>query len=154
MLSQVCHFIHNYFERESYAGEYTISGGTITLDFLVVGQRFRILGSAANDGIYTYHAVGVVWNDDNTKAVAMVDETFNGTIVAMGAPRELLDLVTEIAAWQTKYADAIDSPFQSESFGGYSYTKATGGHAAGEINGAFTWQDRFKAQLNAWRKIA
>ena len=154
MLSQVCHFIHNHFERESYAGEYTISGGTITLDFLVVGQRFRILGSAANDGIYTYHAVGVVWNDDNAKAVTMVDETFNGTIVAMGVPREVIDLVGDINTWVTANADAINSPFKSESFGGYTYTKAETAHNSGEIGKPFSWQDMFARRLNAYRKIA
>lgn len=154
MLSQVCHFIHNYFERESYAGEYTISGGTITLDFLVVGQRFRILGSMANDGIYTYHAVGVVWNDDNTKAVVMVDETFSGTIVAMGVPREVIDLVGDINTWVTANADSLNSPYTSESFGGYSYQKASGSTGANGSVGVFGWQDMFKTRLNAYRKIA
>ena len=154
MLSQVCHFIHNYFERESYAGEYTISGGTITLDFLTVGQRFRILGSAANDGIYTYHAVGVVWDDDNAKAVQMVNETFDGVIVAMGVPREVIDLVGDINTWVTANADSLNSPYQSESFGGYSYTKASGAVGANGGSNVFGWQDMFKTRLNAYRKIA
>lgn len=153
MLTQVCHYIHNYFERVRYEGEYTITGGAITLPFLTVGQRFRILGSAANDGIYTYHAVGVIWDDDNSKAVTLTDETFEGVIVAMGVPREVIALVGEISAWVTANGAALSSPYQSESFGGYSYTKS-GGTGANGNNGVFGWQDMFRSRLNAYRKIA
>ena len=152
MLTQICHHIHNYFERSRHEGEYTIAGGTITLDFLTVGQRFRILGSAANDGIYTYHAAGTIWDDDNSKAVILVNETFTGAIIDMGVPREVIELAGEIAAWVTANAQALNSPFTSESFGGYSYQKASGG--AGGTGGVFSWKDMFRDRLNAYRKIA
>ena len=46
---------------------------------------------------------------------------------------------------------ALASPYQSESFGGYSYTKASAGSSdSGE---GITWQKKFKSQLNQWRKI-
>ena len=154
MLTDVCHHLHNYFETDRYEGVFTIQGGAITLSFLVVGQRFRILGSAANDGIYTYHATGVIWDDDNKAAVSLIDETFKGVIISMGVPREALQLVEEINAWKTKYADSLSSPFQQESFGGYSYTKATGGHGTGEMGSPINWQDMFRGRLNAYRKIA
>ena len=154
MLTQVCHFIHNYFEKERYEGEYTITGGAITLSFLTVGQRFRIIGSSVNDGIYTYHAVNSIYDDDNSKAVTLTDETFDGVIVAMSVPREVIELVGEISAWVTANADALNSPYASESFGGYSYTKAQGSHNAGENNNVYGWQDLFGRRLNAYRKIA
>ena len=41
-----------------------------------------------------------------------------------------------------------ESPYTSESFGGYSYTKAT------DANGApIGWQKAFASRLNKWRKL-
>ena len=154
MLTQVCNYVHNYFERDYFEGEYEITGGAITLSFLTVGQRFRIMGSTANDGIYTYHAPGVIWNDDNSKAVTLVNETFKGVIVGMSVPRDVIELVGEINAWVTANADSLNSPYSSESFGGYTYQKATGSTGANGGTNVFGWQDQFKARLNAYRKIA
>ena len=44
------------------------------------------------------------------------------------------------------------SPFSSESFGGYSYSKAQGyaGEGGGMLN---TWQAIFASRLAPWRKI-
>jgi hypothetical protein len=43
------------------------------------------------------------------------------------------------------------SPFTSESFGGYSYSKGGGSDASGK--GQNTWQGAFKARLNAYRRM-
>ena len=79
----------------------------------------------------------------------MVDETFNGTIWALAIPPAVVDLADEISKWQEKNGEASVSPYSSESFGGYSYSKATDA----ETGGAVTWQSAFKKQLSAWRKI-
>lgn len=147
MLEQVCDFIHNYFDVCTYMGRFEITGGAIPLT-LLDGQRFRIKGSALNDGIYTYHHGGIL-DDDGIDYVELQDETFEGSITAMGVPRMVLDMVSEIRAWCDKNADALNSPYTSESFGGYSYTKASGANAGGVL----TWQDVFKTRLNAYRKI-
>lgn len=150
MLTEVCHFIHNYFVRENWAGTFKIEGGTIDgLDAMVKnGQRFRIIGSALNDGIYTKTADGI-YSDDATDAVTLQDEEFSGALVAMGVPADVLALVQDIKAWVEKNADTLDGPYTSESFGGYSYTKATGANG-----GILGWQDVFKSRLNAYRKIS
>jgi hypothetical protein len=67
----------------------------------------------------------------------------------MAVPRGFLALVAEIEAWNTKYGAGAMSPYASESFGGYSYSK---GATAGGSN-ATTWSDAFASRLNAWRKI-
>lgn len=152
MLQQVCDFVHNYFVLRTYVGEFTIAGGTISLPSILYGQRFRIIGSALNDGIYTYSEGGVIKDDDGAEEVQLAAETFNGTIQLMGVPVMLDKLVEEISDWNTKNQAVMDSPYQSESFGGYSYTKATGGKSGG--SGVFTWQDAFRSRLNAYRKIA
>ena len=151
MLEQICDFVHNYFEFERHEGTFHISGGSIELPFLLNGQRFRIKGSALNDGIYTYYQSGMIYDADNNHGVQLQTEQFDGTVTAMAVPKAVLDLAGEIEQWQTKNADALNSPYTSESFGGYSYTKATGSGA--NAGGVLSWQDVFKARLNAYRKI-
>lgn len=144
MLEQICAFIHNYFERESYIGTYIISDGTLTnCPQLKDGQYFRIDGSALNDGVYQYPDAD------------LTDETFEGTITAMAVPKMVLELADEIEAWVSKYGTVMDSPYQSESFGGYTYTKASGASGSGGdgANGS-DWRSVFKSRLNHWRKIA
>ena len=154
MLTEVCDFIHNYFEISQHMGEFEIAAGQIDLDGLIlVGQRFRIYGSALNDGIYTYRADGI-YNDDDTELAELTDEIFEGVIYGMGGRglREVLKISEEIAAWQEKNRTALESPYQSESFSGYSYTKAAGSGA--NAGGALSWRDVFGSRLNAYRKIS
>ena len=151
MLQQVCDFVHNYFVLETYVGEFTIAGGTISLPSVLDGQRFRVIGSALNDGIYTYSEGGVIKDDDGLEEVQLAAETFKGTVQLMGVPVAFDKIVNEISDWTSKNQAVMDGPYQSESFGGYSYTKATGGKTGG--SGTFTWQDAFRSRLNAYRKI-
>ena len=158
MLEQLCAHVHNYFERHPtthqrmvYAGTYTIQNGVIALPFLLSGQRFRIKGSALNDGVYTY---GTVIQSDDGGETQLSDETFEGEIWAMFPPKAVLQLAEEIAAWIAKYGAAADSPYQSESFGGYSYTKASGASNTGGGASTGTWQGVFAARLSEWRKVA
>ena len=152
MLTEVCNFIHNYFEVAQISGEFQVVNGAIDLDdFLRFGQRFRIVGSSLNDGIYTYRMDGV-YNDDNTELADLEDETFIGVIYAMSIPRNVMQIVDDIKTWVEKNKDALDSPYTSESFGGYSYTKASG--SGSNAGGALGWQDLFRSKLNAYRKIS
>ena len=139
MLEQVLMNIRNWFPVKGgiYSGTFTIKDGCITLPFLADGQYFRICGSVFNDGLHQYNVLD------------LVDETFDGTIWALSIPQPIIDLANEIQEWQDKNADALSSPYSSESFGGYSYSKATNS----ETGGAETWQSHFKQQLSAWRKI-
>ena len=118
-------------------GTFTISGGSAALP-LQQGQYFRIVGSIFNDGVYRY--------DDELE---LTDETFEGAVWALAIPKPVLDLANEIKAWETKNGEVASGVYQSESFGGYTYTKAT--DAA--TGGAVTWQSVFRSRLSAWRKI-
>ena len=139
MLEQVLMNIRNCFPVKGgiYSGTFTIKDGGITLPFLADGQYFRICGSVFNDGLHQYNVLD------------LTDETFNGTIWALAIPKAVIDLADEIQKWQEKNGEASASPYQSESFGGYSYSKATDA----ETGGAVTWQSAFKKQMSAWRKI-
>ena len=139
MLEQVLMHLKNWFLVPGgiHEGTYTIEDGGIALPFLANGQYFRIVGSVFNDGLHQYPA-------SDLKA-----ETFDGTVWALAVPQAVIDLASEIEAWQKKNGDASVSPYQSESFGGYSYSKATDS----ATGGAVTWQSAFRSRLNAWRKL-
>ena len=149
MLTELCQELRNWFDRdqEKLYGTFTISesitdskGTEITFKN---GQYFRIMGSALNDGVYRY--------PDELSLLA--GETFKGSIWAMAVPPAVIALSEQIEAWQRKYG-SVDSPalspYNSESFGGYSYSK--GGASAGGGNPS-TWQSVFSDALNRWRKI-
>ena len=140
MLEQICAYIHNYFVGDRYSGTFSITDGTLTIDGLVDGQYFRICGSRLNDGVYKY-------NVDT-----LIDETFDGVIWDMRPPKPFLDLVSEISDWQNKYGAVAQSPFQSESFDGYSYSK--GASESRSRSTSDTWQTTFAPYLNQWRKLA
>ena len=151
MLQQLCEHIHNYFIQKQMPGTFEIADETISLPFLLDGQRFLISGSVLNDGLYTYHE-GEIKDDDDAEAVGLQDETWTGTICALAVPPAVIALSGEVKAWVDANGETVNSPFQSESvIGAYSYTKASGGSGAG---GAVSWQDVFKDRLNRWRKVS
>ena len=139
MLEQVLMNIRNWFPVKGgiHSGTFTIKDGGITLPFLADGQYFRICGSVFNDGLHQYNVLD------------LVDETFNGTIWALAIPKAVIELAAEIEAWQNKNGEAASGIYQSESFGGYSYSKATDA----KTGGAVTWQSAFRSRLNAYRKL-
>ena len=139
MLEQVLMNIRNWFPVKGgiHSGTFTIKDGGITLPFLANGQYFRICGSVFNDGLHQYPA-------SDLKA-----ETFEGTVWALAVPQAVIELSAEIEAWEKKNGDASVSPYQSESFGGYSYSKATDSASGGAV----TWQTAFRSRLSAWRKL-
>ena len=143
MLTEICQELKNWFEREKYIGTFTIEGGSIELPFLVQNQYYRIIGSLFNDGVHKYGDTSDV----------LTDETFDGAVWSMSVPPDVVALDSDIDAWKTKYAEASTSPYASESFGGYSYTIASGGNAQGSGYGGATWQNVFRSKLNKWRKI-
>ena len=142
MLNELCQEINNYFDRgqPKFYGEIVIEGGVITntefTEKVLVGQYFRIIGSVLNDGVYCFNS-----------ELSLLDETFNGSIWLMAVPRTVVKLDNEIDEWIEKYGDNSVSPYQSESFGGYSYSKANGDSTS------VTWQDVFAKRLNLYRRI-
>lgn len=144
-LSAVMGACRNWFVRMTRTGDFSISGGVLTgaEGLLMPGQYYRIVGSVFNEGVFQYHGYGVA---DDT----LTDETFSGRVDALAPPRDFLQLAAEIADWQAKYGAAAASPFNSESFGGYSYTKASG---VTQDGGAGGWQAHFGARLARYRKL-
>lgn len=139
-IEDVCRELNNWFDVERAFGDFEITEeGLISFGLDVeVGQYYRIIGSIFNDGVYK---VG--------EEATFVPEKFSGAVWAMAVPPAVIALCGEIDAYAEKYADQINSPFESESFGGYSYSKASG---SGNSNSA-DWRSVFGSRLNKWRKI-
>ena len=136
MLTEILAYLRNDFVVETHEDTFEIVGGVLPLGFLQKGQYFRIIGSVFNDGVYCY-----------TEDLTLTDETFMGKVEALAIPPDLLMLADEIMAYMQS-DEAKPTALTSESFGGYSYTKATESSGA-----AASWQTVFAARLRRWRKI-
>lgn len=138
MLTEVCAEIRNYFVKDIHNGTFEIVGGKITpLDFIQENQYFRIVGSVFNDGVYK-----------NTADLVLTDEIFSGSVWAMAVPPSVVALAEEIKKYNES-DEAKPSAYTSESFGGYSYSKAT------DENGApIGWKKVFANRLNKYRRIS
>lgn len=133
MLEAVLTQLNNWFDRDVYAGTFTVTGGKLELPDLAAGQYFRVVGSVFNDGLHQYPATD------------LTDETFTGAVWALAVPKSVVALAEEIKVWAEKNQPGA---YTSESFGGYSYTRATNAKGA-----AVGWQDAFAAQLAPYRKL-
>ena len=154
MLTEICMYLKNWFDRNQpkYFGAFVVNDGRIFLNDvavdLVPGQYYRVVGSLFNDGVHKYTG------DADAK---LTDESFRGAVWSMAVPPDVIDLAEDIEAWQEKNGSldsANMSPFNSESFGGYSYSKSGGGSSASTGGGAQpgTWQAAFESRLALWRK--
>lgn len=148
ILEQVLYHIHNWFVYDTIdTGQCEISDGSLPASVSIPdGAWYRIQGSMLNDGLH------------QQPATDLNDETFDGTVTVCAIPKALLNVVDEIADWIDHYNAAReklqDSPFASESFGGYSYSirsDLTANNGSGGLTG---WQAEFASRLNPWRKIA
>jgi hypothetical protein len=142
MLNELCMELKNYFDKAQpkIFGEIVIRDSKIqNVEFLRAikpNQYFRIAGSVLNDGVYRYD-----------EELLLEDETFKGSVWLMAVPKAVIELANDIEKWVNDYSN-VNSPYQSESFGGYSYSKASGTNG-----GAITWQDAFSKRLNMYRRI-
>ena len=154
MLTEICNYLKNWFDRKpngedfpKYEGKFQISGCDIVTEVGQVveiqqEQYFRIIGSVFNDGVHKYPDV-------------LKDELFEGEVWLMGVPVDVQEIASEVAEWQTKFGatDSVAmSPFSSESFGGYSYSKGSG-RAGSNQTVSVTWIDVFSARLARYKKI-
>ena len=148
MLTEICQFLRNWFEREKLYGWFKVDGGILTrMDGTALpildDQYFRVVGSVFNDGV---HKLGDLMDE-------LKDEpAFSGAVWLMSVPPVIVQLSDEVDAWKTANAAVLNSPYTSESFGGYSYSLRSGVDASGQDTG-LSWQSQFAARLAPWRKI-
>lgn len=143
MIYEVMRYCKNFFPYgETVSGTWVISGGRVNLPFLKEGQYFFIESSFQNDGVYMY------------PDCELVGDVLEGYITPLSPPKEFIKLCEDISMWQEKYGGVDSSalsPFNSESFGGYSYSKGGGNSSSGQVG--TSWKDVFKGRLREWRKI-
>lgn len=142
LLTNVLQYLKNDFALEVVEGTFQIEGGTLILESLKEGQYYRIRGSVFNDGVHM---------DDTLR-----DETFTGSVSLLGLPRGFLALFEDIERFTEaqKESGTAYSPYSSESFGGYSYTKKQGTSGTGGTGGGgYSWRDEFGGRLALYKKI-
>lgn len=144
MLTELCQELRNWFEHRKMFGTFTIKDGQIDVPdgSLQEGQYFRIVGSVFNDGVHQYRSA-----EEELK-----DEVFSGAVWSMALPPAVIELSERISEWVSQYGESVSSPYSSESFGGYSYTKASSGQGSA-ASSVPTWQSTFANELHRWRKI-
>lgn len=131
-IAAVMRRVRNFFERESIEGSFTITGGV--LEPMLDAPYIAISGSAWHDGVFPY---GELPED-------RPDETFDGNVWGLHPPLDFLMLCEQIAEYEAKNPVGA---YQSESFAGYSYTRAT-------ISGAcIGWEAAFGMQLAPYRRM-
>ena len=144
MIGEICAYIKNYFvyEGDRIFGEFSIENGEIVPPVEFPTDYYAIFGSRRNNGVHNLA--------DQTDT--LVDEgKFHGSIWIMTPPDDFLTKVAEIKSWVTANNSALASPFSSESFGGYSYTK--GKNKSGSDYG-ITWRDQFGDELKSrWGRM-
>ena len=102
------------------------------------GQYYRIVGSVFNDGIH---------HSGDT----LIDEpSFHGAVWAMRIPADVIECAQKVVAWSNAHEGDINSPYTSESFGGYSYSK--GANADGTNGSNWKNQAEFANVLKKYRK--
>lgn len=137
MLTELCQELHNWFcdiDADILITHFKIEDGHISPEIVPAGY-IRIVGSAHNDGVHLY----------GDSQDVLTDEEFTGAVWIMHVPRAVVELAERIKQWNTDNAKVIGTPYTSESWGGYSYTK--GG------TGSVCWQNAFVTELNRWRKL-
>ena len=126
----------NKYVNQIKVGKFTIEGGKIApSDFLKEKDYYRIIGSKHNDGLYQYP------NSDLT------DEVFDGAVWVMRVPPSLVTLAQQYKE-ELEKESGKPSAYISESFGGYSYTKATNSKGV-----PLNWEHLHADELNQWRII-
>ena len=143
MLTEICAYLHNYFDYERHSGEISIVGGVISCNgkeiTLDEGQYFALFRSRIPLGVFN---------------VVPADKNFVGSVWLMDVPEAVLDANTWAEEWKAKNGGAgseANSAFQSESFGGYSYNKGT--NSSGKGGMSIFDNAQFSRMLAPYRKL-
>jgi hypothetical protein len=145
MLTNICQYLHNYFEYEKHFGLISIIGDVVFCDGEEIemgeGQYFALFRER--------YAIGVYQKGDE-----LTDKTFQGSVWLMDIPDAILKANQWAEQWMEKNGgvdSAASSPFQSESFGGYSYSK--GNNSVGKVGVGLFDQANFVGMLAPYRKL-
>lgn len=130
----------NFFEYGYRDKTIRITDGKLEPDStLAAGMWIGIQGARNFDGVWKL-GQGL----QLLEAPHSPDEEFDGRIWYLAPPADFVDLCEKIETFREK---APVTGYTSESFGEYSYTRASG------QAGAVTWQEAFSADLVPFRRM-
>lgn len=135
-VAAVMRHVRNFFERGWVDGTLVISGGVLSMP--ADAPYIAITGSSYNDGVYRMLSGTVAER-------SLRDETFDGRIWLLYPPADFLVLCRDASEFDDKNpAGAL----KSESFGEYSYTRASAG--SGDL---LTWETALASRLMPYRRM-
>lgn len=141
-VGQVMRNVNNYFESGYRATSYTITSGSISPnDLLAPGMWIAITGSIFHDGVWQLDD----WLGLKELPHGTPNEKFYGRVYFLHPPAEFLETCKNIAEFAEK---TPAGGLQSESFGEYSMTRASG-----KNGGVLTWQEAFADALTPYRRM-
>ena len=169
MLTEICQYLHNYFDYERFIGEITIvarQDGLYPSDSLNPGEMVypkdyfpakvfcNGVEIAISDGQYfalfrQRIPLGVFQLIELTE-----NKTFAGSVWLMDVPKAIKSADEWAETWKANNMAAgseANSVFQSESFGGYSYSK--GNNSKGKVGASIFDNAQFAAMLAPYRKL-
>ena len=141
-MEEILNYINNYFAISKEENTFNINNNAITVrGNYLQGQYIKLEGSVLNDGIYKVETLA-----DNTITITgAINEEFKGTIYGLAIPKEIIGLSKKFEEQKEKIVNSI---YDSESFGEYSYTLAKT-----EKGTLYTAIDTVKNDLRKYRKL-
>ena len=136
-IAAVMRSVRNFFTRGFYRGQIAITGNA-----LLPAQDapyIAIQGSRHHDGVYR-----VINGNLQDMSDGMPDETFDGIAWKLYPPVDFISLCQQISAYDDKNPTGAPT---SESFGDYSYSRASG------PSGTLTWEEAFARRLIPYRRM-
>ena len=169
MLTEICQYLHNYFDYERFIGEITIvarQDGLYPSDELTPGDE--ILPNADESAKVFCNGVEIEISDGQYFALfrqriplgvfqlseLTENKTFAGSVWLMDVPKAIKSADTWAETWKANNMAAgseANSVYQSESFGGYSYSK--GNNSKGKVGASIFDNAQFAAMLAPYRKL-
>lgn len=145
MLTEICQYLHNYFEYEKLFGDVIVTASSVSVNGKIValeeGQYFALFRGRI--------PLGVFKNGDTLKP-----RHFEGAVWLLDIPDAILNADTWAESWKAKNGAAdsdANSAFTSESFGGYSYSKGT--TSTGKAGSGIFDNAQFSSMLAPYRKL-
>lgn len=168
MLTEICQYLHNFFDYKRYIGEIKVISGEdglypsdelhpgdeinpsadIPVKIYCNGKQIEIEEGQYFALFRDKYLLGVYQEGDD-----LPDKNFSGAVWLMDLPEAILKANQWADDWMKANGgvdNAASSPFQSESFGGYSYSKSSGN---GKIGGSIFDQAVFVGMLAPYRKL-
>ena len=139
---RVMHECRNFFEDGYFKSNFSIEGGEISPHAVFPkGSYIAIEDSAFHNSVFKVGEGGAL----EGVPAGVFDEKFTGKVWFLRPPSGFLSLCEEIAAFIEKTPKGA---YQSESFGAYAYTRASG-----KNGGVLTWQEQFSEALSGYRRM-